>query len=199
MSFTPWEPIPPETALCDLFTTSILIWTRHPRPGVLLRCSAGLEDGSATIVHASTQRPNALRMLGADDNMSIGDQAKRVLKDSRVQMIAIPHISWKQLGSGLRWRTPVAILLALATGLIISLLPFSLGYSVTLPIAVASGAMLWLLLRRRSPTRIGPAGGPHMSIDDVLQRVQPHSDKSPAPHPRGTRAKDNLPAPSRIQ
>lgn len=179
MPFTLWKPIPHTTTVGELFTTSLLVSTDDPGSGILVRCSDGLEEGSATIVLASTGAPNALKMMGVDDDVQIGAQAQVLLGGSRVHVVAIPHITWKSLGGGLPWRTPIAAVIALLTALLLSVPPLALTPLAALPVAAFAGVMGWFLLRKRIPTRIGPPEASLMTADDVVKRAMPSSNEVP--------------------
>lgn len=172
MSFATWEPVPPTTELSDLFTTSLLVLTDKNGPGILLRCSAGLEAGSAVIVHASTSRPSSLHMTGVDDNTQIGEQAQALVPARVVQVVAIPHITWGHPDpQGRRWRTPVVALGVLVSAVAIALVHPPLTVIPAIPGAALVGLLLWLLLRRKVPTGIAPDGDLQLDVKDVLRHV----------------------------
>lgn len=179
MPFTPWQTIPTTTAVRELFTTSLLLSADDPPSGVLVRCSPGLHEGSATVVHATIRRPNALRMLGVDDDIQVDALAQVLLGNSHVQIVAIPHITWKSVGRGLPWRTTIAAVGALLTALLLSTPPLSFTPWTALPLGTSVGMMAWLLLRRRVPTRIGPRETPLMTVDDVVKRITSSQDDIP--------------------
>lgn len=171
MPFPLWQYIPPTTAVRDLYETSLLACTDEPNSGILLRCSTGLAEGSTTVVHALAKRPNAVRMMGIDDDTQIAAQAQILLGDSRVHVVSIPHIAWKSLGGGLPRRTPIAVAIAVLTAVALSIPPVSLSVWVSVPVAALTGLLTWFLLRVRIPTRIGPPEAPPMAVDTVLERA----------------------------
>lgn len=176
MSFAIWETIPPATELRELFTTSLLVHTNHQGPGVLLRCSAGLEEGSAVVVHASTSQPNVWHMAGVDDDTQIGSQAQALIPASAVRVVAIPHITWRHPERrGRRWRTPVVALGVLASGVSISLLHPPLTALAAIPVAALVGLVLWLLLRRQVPTGVAPDGGVQVHVNEVVHHALTHA------------------------
>lgn len=165
-----WQLIPPATPVRDLYRTSLLACTDDPSSGILLRCGAGLEDGSATLVHAPSMRPDALTMTSVDDDTQIAAQAQLLLGNSTVHVVAIPHITWKNLGGGLPRRTPIAAAIALLVAVVLFIPPLSMSAWVALSAGVGLGLLTWLLLRERVPTRIGPSEAP-MAADAVVERV----------------------------
>lgn len=178
MPFAPWHTVPPTTPLRDLLTTSLLIHDRHSASAMLVRCSPGMEEGSATVVLATTQRPNALSMLGVDDGGQIGHHAQELLDTRHVQVVAIPHIAWKSVGRGLRWRTPVAVGAALlATALLY--VPVALTLWWALAAGVAVGVVMWFLLRERTGTRVTTPDGATMSVEEVVRRAVPAGSSTP--------------------
>ncbi len=171
MPLSAWQRIPPTTAVRDLYRTSLLAYTDDPRSGVLLRCGAGLEDGSTTIVHATVKRPNVLTMTSVDDDTDIAAQARLLIGDSTVHLVATPHISWQYLGKGLPQRTPIAAVIALLATVLMLMSPMALSVWFALPLAAALGMLAWLLLRERIPTRIGSPDGPPMTASAVVERA----------------------------
>lgn len=165
-----WQRIPPATPVRDLYRTSLLACTDDAGSGILLRCGAGLEDGSATLIHAPSINPNALTMTSVDDDTQIAAQAQLLLGNSTVHVVAIPHITWKNLGGGLPRRTPIAAAIALLVAVVLYIPPLSLSAWVALPAGAVLGLLTWLLLRERVPTTIGPPGAP-MTTDAVVERV----------------------------
>lgn len=179
MPFPPWQSVPHTTKLQNLFSTSLMVHEHQAASGILLRCSPGLEEGSATIVLATTRRPNALGMIGVDDETQIGYQAQALLGSDRVHVVAVPHITWKSLGNGLPWRTPIAVATALLIALLTYLPPLSWSPWAAVPLAAVLGMVAWLLLRERHPTRIGPPEAAPMTADDVVKRVIPPVNTGP--------------------
>lgn len=186
--FTLWDQIPPDTALSDLFTTSLLVLTEDQGSGVLMRCSPGFEDGSVTVVHADTTRPNALRMFGADEDAQIGAEAQALGVSPPVRVVAIPHITWKHPGKGVPWRTPATIVAVLAASLPVTMLNPPWSVVVALPVAAVVGSLMWLLLRGRVATRITPVGDLQPSVATIVEYAWAHVQKveadlttSPAP------------------
>lgn len=167
-----WQQVPPTTAVRDLYRTSLLACSDDPASGVLLRCGAGLEDGSTTIVHAKASHPNALTMTGVDDDTHIVAQARLLLGDTTVHVVAIPHIAWKCLGGGLPRRTPIAAVIAVLVAVLLVLPPVALSAWVALPVAAVLGLLAWLLLRERLPTRIGSSSELPMAADAVVEHVR---------------------------
>lgn len=172
MRFTPFDDVPPTTALRDLFTTSLLVHTDSSNTGVLVRCSAGVDEGSALVVHAGTGRPNAVRMLQLDDETPIGVEARALLPDPAVRVVAIPHISWHHLlPRGRPWR-----ITAVVTGVLASLIPLSLmrpplSAAVAIPISALVGLLIWLVLRQQVPTSITPVDGLELDPSSIVAHV----------------------------
>ncbi len=171
MPFPIWQSIPPTTTVRDLYRTSLLACTDEPGSGVLLRCSPGLEDGTTNVVHARASRPDALRMTGIDDDTQIDAQARLLLGASKVHVVAIPHITWKSLGGGLPWRIPFAAAIGVLSAVLMYVSPLSLSTWVPVTVAAGLGLLMWLLLRERTPTRIGSPGAPPMTADAVVERA----------------------------
>lgn len=167
-----WQRIPPATPVRDLYKTSILACTDDPGSGILLRCGAGMEDGSTTLIHASSTYPSALTMTSVDDDAHIEAQAQLLLGNSVVHVVAIPHITWKNLGGGLPRRTPIAAVIALLTAVVLYLPPLALSAWVAVPVGVALGVLAWLLLRERVPTTIGEPDSAAMTVEAVVERVR---------------------------
>lgn len=166
-----WEPVPPTTEMSDLFATSLLALPKKPGRGVLMRCSAGLKDGSAVMVLADAARPNALRMLGVESDTSIGDQAQAVVGGGPVTVLAIPHITWKRPGAGRPWRTTVTVLSALVASALVLMLDLPLGIAAAVPVAAVVGSLMWLLMRRSIQTQIDPVGGSQLSVGSVVEHA----------------------------
>ncbi len=193
MPYPLWQLVPPTTQVRDLFSTSLLIFSPDASPGILARFSTGLDEGTATAVLATTRRPDALAMMGIDDDERIGKQAQTLLGVERADVMAIPHITWKRLGKGLAWRTPITGVVALFTAALLYVPPLSWSPWAITPIAVFLGLIVWLLLRERIPTSIGPPDAPHISVDDVVKRATfshievPRSKSSAVRLPKGSR------------
>ncbi len=169
-----WEPIPPTTAMSDLFATSLLALPKKPGRGVLMRCSAGLKDGSAVMVLADAARPNAVRMLGVESDTSIGDQAQAVVGGGSVTVLAIPHITWKRPGAARRWRTPTTIISALVASALVLMLDLPLGIAAAVLVAAVVGSLMWLLMRKSIQTQIDPIGGTQLSVGSVVEHALSH-------------------------
>lgn len=171
MPFPIWQSIPPTTEVRDLHTTSMLLCTDAPGSGILLRCGSGLKDGKTTVVHAPARRPNALEMMGLDDDTQIAQQAQILLGDSKVHVVAIPPVAWKTLGRGLPRRTRIAVVIALLTAILMYIPPLALSPWVAIPLAAGLGLLVRLFLRERISTRIDPSEAGAMTVDEVVARV----------------------------
>lgn len=181
-AFGCWQTVPPTTALSDLYTTSLLIVSQGQPSGVLVRCTAGMDEGSAVLVHADTSRPNAVRLLEMDDDAHIGEQARGLASHGLVQVLVIPHITWQHPGTGVPWRTPAAILIALVAALAVIMLGPPLSVAATLPVAAVTGSLAWLLLRGRVPTSIAPVDDMPMAVQGIVGHIMPRMGQLGSSH-----------------
>ena len=181
--FDLWETVPSTTKLSALFATSLLILTSHPETAVLVRCSPGVEEGTAVMVHSDTSRPNALGMLGVEADSEIGAEAQLLAPGKPITVVAIPHITWKHPGGGPRWRAPLTVLGALAAALPVVMLAPPIGVVAAVPVAGVVAILIWLLLRTIVPTRIEPGEGSRSGIAEAVayarSRMTPGAVVSP--------------------
>lgn len=171
MPFPPWQTVPHSATLHDLLSTSLLIQDQGATSGILLRCSAGLEPGSVIILMATTGRPNVLGMMDVDGETHIGDEARALLRSSHANVLAVPHITWKSWGQGLPWRTPIAAAVGVLAAVLMYVPPLSWNPWAVVPLAAVMGVVVWLLLRERLPTTIGPPETAPMTVSDVVRRA----------------------------
>ena len=188
MPFPIWQSIPPTTAVRDLYSTSLLLCTDDPDSGILFRCGSGLKDGTTTVVHAPTRRPNALSMVSLDHDTQIAEQAQILLGDSKVHVVAIPTIAWKTLGGGLPRRTRIAAVITILLAVFLYIPPLTLSLWVAVPLSMALGVLVRLMLRERIPTTIGPSNASTKNVESVVARVMLSLHGTSLTAPEGTRS-----------
>ncbi|MDO5737150.1 MAG: hypothetical protein Q4P15_11820 [Propionibacteriaceae bacterium] len=167
--FRLWETIPPTTALSNLVATSFLVLTAEPPSAVLVRCSAGMEEGTVLVVHSNAVQPNAVRMHDVDATAPISSQRQTLGVGQGLRVVRIPHITWKHLGEGVRGRGPLTVIVALLAALLVMVLAPTLSTMLAAPAAAVTGLGTWLVLRHRIPTTIGPVDSSSWRVEEVVE------------------------------
>lgn len=173
MGFTLWEPVPSATTYADLSSSSVLIHADDPGQGIVASFVSDPDaPGNVVMQYARTSAMDSSAVLTMLENHRIGDKAAEFFPGQQPRIVPIPPIRWRQLGAGLRWRTPVVVIGAVLTGIVCLVVNTTTAAAAALPLAALVGFILWMLLRRLEPTRIVAAGDLHLDGGNVVEYAQ---------------------------